>query len=223
MTHDPLLSAKLKFFDLVSGKLNEFLRGFQTNKSMVPFIAEILGDLIRNFFGRIIVKDILKKKSNLYNLIQIDPLDNNIRKNQEKKTQLGFAAKRKLEQIKSSLNSTKILDFKKQAGEFLAKLLHHFLEQSSLKYALVRSALCPNPMYMRNLAKKSSCESHMDTLLQKLASLGRISGGSAELVKKQCLNCFVLIDQKQQLFSSFDPTNNRVDTLFYETTGSSNG
>ena len=93
MIHDPLLSAKLKFFDMVSGKLNEFLRGFQTNKSMVPFIADTLGDLIRNFFGRIIVKDILKKKSNLYNLIQIDPLDNNIRKNQEKKNAVRICSK----------------------------------------------------------------------------------------------------------------------------------
>ena len=31
-----------------------------------------------------------------------------------------------------------------------------------------------------------------------------------------------MIDQNQQLFSSFKPTNDRVDTLFSETIGSSN-
>ena len=104
MIHDPLLSAKLKFFEMVSSKLNAFLRGFQTNKLMVPFIADTLGDLVLDFFGRIIVKDVLKKKSNLYNLIQINPLDKNIRKNPES-VDTGFAAKHKLEQTKSSLNS----------------------------------------------------------------------------------------------------------------------
>ena len=54
MIHGPLLPAKLKSFEMVSGKLTAFLRGFQTNKSMVPFIADTLGDLVRHFFGRVI-------------------------------------------------------------------------------------------------------------------------------------------------------------------------
>ena len=62
MIHDPLLPAKFKFFELVSGKFKAFLRGIQINKPMVPFIADTLGDLVRDLFGRIIVKDVLKKK-----------------------------------------------------------------------------------------------------------------------------------------------------------------
>ena len=97
MIHDPLLPAKLKFwFKMVSSKLNAFLRGFQTNKPMVPFIADTLRDLVCDFFGKIISKDVLKQKSNLYNLIQIDPLDKSIRKNPEN-VDIGFGAK--LEQI----------------------------------------------------------------------------------------------------------------------------
>ena len=72
---------------------------------------------------------------------------------------------------------------------------------------------------MRNPVKKSSFESHMDILLQKLVSLRRICPRSAELVKKQYEKFFVLIGQNQQLFSSFNPTNDRVDTLFYEIMG----
>ena len=115
MIHDPLLLAKLKYFEMVSSKLNPFLRGFQTNKPM-----EI--------------------KSNLYNLIQINPLDRKIRKNPES-VDIGFAAKHKLEKIKSSFNSAKILEFKKQGGDFLGQLLHHVLEKSTLKYAVVRSTV----------------------------------------------------------------------------------
>ena len=51
-------------------------------------------------------------------------------------------------------------------------------------------------------------------------TLGRISARSAELVKKQYQKFFVVVDQTQQFFSSFNPTNFRVDTAFSETMGS---
>ena len=98
-----------------------------------------------------------------------------------------------MEQIKSSLNFAKILEFNKKAGDFLVQLLHHLLEKSPL----------------------------MDILLQKFLSLCRISGRSAKLVKKQYQKFVIVIDQNQQLFSSFNPASDRVDTLFPETTGSS--
>ena len=62
MIHDALLTAKPKFFEMVSGKLNAFLKGFQTNKPMVPLIVDTLKDLLRDFFGRIILKDVPKKE-----------------------------------------------------------------------------------------------------------------------------------------------------------------
>ena len=102
------------FFEMVFSKVNAFLRGFQSNKPMTPFIGDSLGDLVRDFLRRIILKSVLKKKSNLYNLIQINPSDKNIRKNSES-IDIGFAAKHNLEQIKLSLNSAKILEFNKQA------------------------------------------------------------------------------------------------------------
>ena len=58
-------------------------------------------------------------------LIQKNPLDKNIRKNPES-VDIAFAAKHKLEQIKFSLNSAKIMEFKKQAGDFLAQLFTTF-------------------------------------------------------------------------------------------------
>ena len=116
-----------------------------------------------------------------------------------------------MEQIKCSLNSAKNLEFKRQAGEFSAQLLYHLLEKSLLKYPVVRSAVCLNPLY------EKSCESHMNILLQKLVSLGRISARSTELIKKQYQKFFIVVDQNQHLFLSFNLTNNVVDTLFPET------
>ena len=165
MIHDPLLPAKFMSFQMVYSKLNAFLRGFQTNKPMVTFKARYP----RAFFGRIILKDVLKKKSNLYNLIHINPLDKNIRKNPEG-VNIRFAAKHKLEQIKSSLNSAKILEFKKQAGYRTTPPLSRkvttqircctycFMSQPNVN----KKSCYRNPVY-----KKSSCESQMDIIPQK--------------------------------------------------------
>ena len=65
MIHDPLISAKLKFFEMVSHKLNAFLRGFQTDSPMVPFFADVLGGIVRDLLERIILKDVLLKATNL--------------------------------------------------------------------------------------------------------------------------------------------------------------
>ena len=65
MIHDTLISAKLTFYEMVSHKLNIFLRGFQTDCPMVPFFADVLGGIVRVLLERNIHKDLLRKATNL--------------------------------------------------------------------------------------------------------------------------------------------------------------
>ena len=143
MIHDPLIFSKLKFFEMVHHKLNAFLRGFQTDSPMVPFFADVLGGIVRDLLERIILKDVLCKATNLYQLIQIDPSDKNIRKSATD-INIGFAANIKVEESNLNPNDPKVLAFKKEAGNFLNALLSHLLEKSTLKYVLVRSAASLN-------------------------------------------------------------------------------
>ena len=46
---------------MVAGKMNSFLRGFQTDVLMIPFMADTTGDLARNFFEKNHPKRCLKK------------------------------------------------------------------------------------------------------------------------------------------------------------------
>ena len=64
MIHDPLISAKPKFFKMVSHKLNAFLWGFQTDSLMVPFFTDVLGGIVQH-------------ATDLYQLVQIDPSGKN--------------------------------------------------------------------------------------------------------------------------------------------------
>ena len=77
MIHDPLISAKLKFFEMVSHKLSAFLRGFQDDSSMVPFFTDVLGGIVRDFLDKAIIKDVLRKATNLHQFVKFDPSDKN--------------------------------------------------------------------------------------------------------------------------------------------------
>ena len=67
-----------QFFEMISRKLNAFLRGFQTNKPMVPFITDTLKRFGFWLLWEKYFKWFSKKEIKLYNLIQIDSLEKNI-------------------------------------------------------------------------------------------------------------------------------------------------
>ena len=78
--HDSVLPAKLNIFKMVSEKLNAFLRHFQTDKPMASYMTTILGYIVHDLFSRIILKDVLQKFGTLYQQLEIDATDENIRK-----------------------------------------------------------------------------------------------------------------------------------------------
>ena len=126
-------------------------------------------------------------------MIQIDQLDKNIRKNPES-VNIGFAAKHRLEQIKFKF--FKGFGVQETSWRIFSAATPSFYRKVTTQNAVVRTAICLNPIYMRNLAKKSSSKSHMIILLQNVMSRGRTSAPSAELVKKQYQKFFIVIDQK---------------------------
>ena len=44
--NDPLMKAKLKFLEFVSNKLNKFLRAYQTDQPVVPFLCNSLKEIL---------------------------------------------------------------------------------------------------------------------------------------------------------------------------------
>ena len=130
MIHNSLISTKLKFFKMVSHKLIAFLRGFQTDSPMVPICTDVLGAIVHDLLVRIIPKDVLHKATNLYQLVQIDPSNRNIRKSAAD-IDIGFAGSIKVDESNLKPNDPKVLAFKKEAGKCFAALLSH-LEKSPL-------------------------------------------------------------------------------------------
>ena len=218
MIYDPLISAKRKFFEKVSQKLNAFLRGFQTDSPMVPFFTDVLGGIVRDLLKRIILKAVLRKATNLYQLFQIDPSDKNIRKSAAD-IDIRFAANIKVEESNLNPNDPKALAFKKEAGNLFAALLSHLLEKSPLKYALVRSDVSLNLLNMANKAKRSFCFNHFSILLQRLVKANKISSQSAERSKAQYSSFFDVVDSNVTAFKDFNKENDRLDRFFADFTG----
>ena len=54
---NPLIPAKLKLTEFITSKLNCFLRDFQTDQPMVPFICDVLKDLLMSMMKMFILSD----------------------------------------------------------------------------------------------------------------------------------------------------------------------
>ena len=178
---------------------------------MVSF-ADVLGGIVRDLLERIILKNVLRKVTDLYQLVQIDPSDKNIKKCAAD-IYIGFAANIKVKESNLKPNDPKVLAFKKEAGNFFAALLSHLLEKSPLKYALGRSAKSLDPRNMANKGKRSFCVNHFSVLLQRLVKANKILSQSAERVKSQYSSVFN-VDGNITAFKDFNKENDRLDSFF---------
>ena len=81
---------------------------------------------------------------------------------------VGFAAQLKLDQANMSSTYQRVFTFKRELGEFLAGLLLHFLEKSSLKFIIVRTAVSINLIQMANQSKRNACIDNFSIAIAKI-------------------------------------------------------
>ena len=63
------------FFEEVSSKLNTFLRRFQTDAPMVPFLIDTLEEIVREMCRKFILDDVMEKSTSTTTLIKLNILD----------------------------------------------------------------------------------------------------------------------------------------------------
>ena len=89
---DSLVPLKLQFFEDIAKTLNSFLVLYQTNKSMVPFLAENLETLLRSLCAKLIRKDVFQFAKRASLLIKLDVADKTNQKDINS-VDLGFGIK----------------------------------------------------------------------------------------------------------------------------------
>ena len=95
---DPLVPLKLQFFEDIAKTLDSFLVLYQTNKPMVPFLAESLETLLRSLCAKFIRKDVLESAKTASLLIKLDVADKANQKDINS-VDLGFGIKYELKRL----------------------------------------------------------------------------------------------------------------------------
>lgn len=149
---DKLLKPKLSFFSLIATNLEIFLRKYQSNEPLVPFLFKDLDLIFRSLLERIIKKDYLIKKTN--ELLKIDFDDNNIYC-PYKQIDLGFRTKKFLKESQAS--ESEKLCFLRDCRYFISALIKKLIERSPLKFKATKMFSCLDPNNLFNdmdLSKK---------------------------------------------------------------------
>ena len=70
---DPVMLAKLHFFNSVAKQLIPFLTRFQTDTPMVSFLAGELQGMLKELMARIMKKEVLASANTAQKLVKLDP------------------------------------------------------------------------------------------------------------------------------------------------------
>ena len=124
----------------VSKKLLAFLKAFQTDAPMVPFLADALEEIMRSLMKYVIKKDVLETCVTAYKLNKLDVF---AEKNQRDATQLRYPteASALIKKLPPGDRTVVAQSFLTMVTSTVAKLQ----ERSPLKYQFVRSASALSP------------------------------------------------------------------------------
>ena len=187
---DPLVTAKLQFFCFVSSIVEPYLRKYQTDKPMIPFVYFDLKDLVIKLLDIIVKPTVINNCKSGKQLKEIDlSIEENLISDQHGKINMGFAVvdiiKRLKQQDKVSLSQLKA--FKEGAQQFVISVLERLFEKNILASVILRSASVFNSSVMCELWKKKLQE-RWKHLLKHLIHLGIIAPSRCDQAMAQFKN-----------------------------------
>lgn len=208
---DNTLEVKLHFVLSVANQMQPFLKSYQDDKPLIPFLAPDLMYLILSVAGRFLKHDVLDEIKTCSQLIHADLT----KTTNQKDVSLGFSANKILttsEFKKKNVSERNILEIKMDAKQILIKLCSKLLEKSPVQYSLARCMVCLNPMEMA--LNPGSCTKLMERLLRILVDAKQIAEEKCDTVFQSYTEFLRTINKGQ--FESFDKEKLRVDVFLKE-------
>jgi len=218
-TLDPLVPAKLQFFIAVAKILQPFLKKFQTDKPMVPFLSEELQCILKAILGKFVKQSVLDEATTAVKLVKIDVMkkDSIVA---PKKVDTGFAAKMLVQDIqtKKEASPLQILEFYNGCIAFYQQLSRKLMERCPLQYAIVRHSVSLNPKYI--VAKPDTSSERFSNLLKALISKKLITHAMADIALQQYKNLLLEVRKElQEVFSVYCPSDEGLDEFFLKHIG----
>ena len=153
---DKLLNAEMYFFLSVAKQFHTFLKHYQTDRPMVPFLAKDLESLIRGLMRRCIKSSVLEEAGTILKILKID-ISNEGNSLTYKAVDIGFQAEKELKTLFASkaINERKVLDFRTECKAALLKCVMKLLFKCLLNYSVVRNACAFDPNLMATKSQLS--------------------------------------------------------------------
>lgn len=113
MLKGPFINSKLAFIISIGKQVEVFLKEYQTDTHMIPFLARDLGEVVRNCMQRFIKKPVLDEASTVQKLSRVDVRTKENQKN-VKYVEVGFVAQSEIQDLlsKKRVSELQVLDFK---------------------------------------------------------------------------------------------------------------
>lgn len=206
---DKLVIAKLEFFKLVASALQGYLSFYQTDKPVLPMMAEDLSSILRSLLRRFVKPEVLAKMDSTEKLTKIDLSKDNLV--HYKLVDVGILTEEALKKA-PSLSERQVCDFRNEARDFLAATCRKMLDKCPLGYTFVRAISSLDPRAIH--ARIEECKTNFRQVVVMLQSLGKLNGEICDKVMDQ-YRTFVE-DTDPQVFASYSKQNDRLDSFYHE-------
>ncbi|XP_063230592.1 uncharacterized protein LOC134535429 [Bacillus rossius redtenbacheri] len=204
---DEMMGAKLAFFTAGASLVEPFLREFQSDDPMAPFLHQELQALTTTVLKRVVRKEVIESAQSITN-IDLSKNENLLLANQ---VDIGFAATDALKKVRGQLAEKVVLQFKNDCRSFYVGFLQKVLQRSPLAYSLTRQISCINPELIRS--KPNLAEKRIKACLELLVEKQQIPGSTADKILQEYQE-FIQIASVGEAMKSYHRQNQRLD-LFY--------
>ena len=161
MHKDHLIPIKLRFFKSVAAKLKAFLKEFQTDFPMLPFLEESSDSLLRGLMKPFARQAALDEATTPFKLSKIDiNKQENLLPMEKVKLGVGVETALKDAVTASKIPDAKVIQFKKDAVSMLSAVVSNLQENCPLRYTVVRMASCLSKYFRRWKRRRSELSNY---------------------------------------------------------------
>ena len=207
--NDKLMKVKFHIFKDIARKMNKYLKIFQTDAPMVPFMDDVLDSLMRNIMRYFVKRSVLENAETSFRLHKID-IQNNENLLHAKNIIFGTAAKGMLKTVEPMISDNQKSNFQKEYKRFLIGVAEKLKERSPLGYVLIRCASCLDPMKMAD--DPESCITKFGFIVDKLHEHERLTGSEGDEAKSEYREFLSnVVRRNKDEFNEFDYRIARLD------------
>ena len=173
MKNMKVLNARLQFFVSVCNELEPFLKEFQGNEPLVPFLYDRLRSIFSALFKRFIKASVVDNLATGNDFVKLD-LKKSDHHLPTKEVDVGFGARRAL----GNDTGPDTMAFRAEAKQILIAIGCKLQERSPLKYSMVNYTSCLNPTNIWSDPKQ--CQRRFVSMCDYLIDAKRVSSSCAD-------------------------------------------